>query len=49
MVGRFYWAPHWYHEEGSSKAVGPQLEDILIDIDNSMNNQPLLYQGEQFE
>ena len=38
-----------------SKAVGrslltyPELEDVLIDIENCMNNRPLLYQGEEFE
>ena len=38
-----------------SKAVGrslltyPELEDVLIDIENCMNNRRLLYQGEEFE
>ena len=38
-----------------SKAVGrslltyPELEDILIDIENCMNNRPLLYQREELE
>ena len=38
-----------------SKAVGqslltyPELEDILIDIENCTNHRPLLYQGEAIE
>ena len=27
----------------------PELEDILIDIENCTNNRPLLHQGEEFE
>ena len=27
----------------------PELEEVLLDIETSMNNRPLLYQGEEFQ
>ena len=27
----------------------PELEEVLLDVETSMNNRPLLYQGEEFE
>lgn len=27
----------------------PELEEVLLDVENSMNNRPLLYQGEEFK
>ena len=34
---------------GQSLLTYPELKDVLIDIENCMNNRPLLYQGEEFE
>ena len=34
---------------GRSLLTYPELEDILIDIENGMNNRPLLYQREELE
>ena len=34
---------------GRSLLTYPGLKDVLIDIENCMNNRPLLYQGEEFE
>ena len=27
----------------------PELEEMLLEVETSMNNRPLLYQGEEFE
>ena len=27
----------------------PELEEVLLDVETSMKNRPLLYQGEQFQ
>ena len=38
-----------------SKAIGKslltyqELEEVLLDVEMTMNNRPLLYQGEEFE
>ena len=38
-----------------SKVIGrsllrfDELEEVLIDVETSMNNRPLIYQGEEFE
>ena len=34
---------------GRSLLTYPELEDVLIDVENCMNNRPLLYHGEEFE
>ena len=40
---------------GLSKVIGrslltyPELEEVFLDCETTMNNRPLLYQGEEFE
>ena len=42
-------------KRGLSKVIGrslltyPELEEVLLDCETTMNNRPLLYQGEEFE
>ena len=34
---------------GRSLLTYPELEEVLLDCETTMNNRPLLYQGEEFE
>ena len=34
---------------GKSLLTFKELEDVLVDIEISMNNRPLTYQGEEFD
>ena len=45
----------YQHERTLLKVIGQslltfqELEDVLLDVEMTMNNRPLLYQGEEFE